>query len=109
VLPYTNAILTAITGPGNAEDYDVPATTGTARWTGSLGIYYDDSKGQLLSPGRADQIDKTRLEIPYTVGNLAQLGDTVTFTVDGVPQTGMVAKVEGDPLLGRRRVLLQDR
>lgn len=109
MIPYVNATLTKITAVGTHADYDTPATAGTDRWAGTLGIYVDDSRGQILAPGRIDEIEQTRVEIPYQIGKLVQRGDTLTFTYNSQAQTGVAADLSGDPLVGRRRVLLEDR
>jgi hypothetical protein len=109
MIPYRNATLTKITAVGSSDDYDDPAVAGADRWTGSEGIYVDDTRGQILAPGRIDEIEQTRVEIPYAIGKLVQRGDTLTFTFNGTSQTGIAADLSGDPLVGRRRVLLEDR
>lgn len=105
---YTNATLTAVNAAGTAADFDVPAAAGAARWTGTIGIIVDDSKSTLNTPGRTDEIEQTRLEIPWRVGSLVQQGDSLTYTYGGVTQTRIAADLSGDPMLNRRRVLLRD-
>lgn len=109
MIPYTNASLTAITAVGTSPDYDNPGSPGTARWTGSQGIYVVEEPVETLSPGRVDEVVQTRLEIPWSVGSLVRRGDTLTFTFKGAQETGIAGTVTGDQLLGRRRVLLENR
>lgn len=109
MIPYVNAALTKITAIGTSDDYDDAATSGADRWTGSVGIYVDDTRGQVISPQRIDEIDQTRLEIPWTVGRLVQRGDTLTYTYQGATETGVAGTLSGDQLVGRRRVLLENR
>jgi hypothetical protein len=106
---YTNATLTAINAAGTAADFDVPAAAGAARWTGTIGIIVDDSKSTLNTPGRTDEIEQTRLEIPWRVGSLVQRNDVLTFTYNGTTQTGVAADLSGEQMMNRRRVLLADR
>jgi hypothetical protein len=109
VIPYVNATLTAITPPGASADYDQPATAGTARWTGTAAIYIAEELLQIETPGRLDEIVRARVEIPYNVGRLVQRGDTLAFTYENSAQTGVAANIIHASLVGRVRVLLEDR
>lgn len=108
MIPYTNASLTAITSPGNAPDYDQPGTAGAARWTGTRGIYVAEDLHEIESPGRVDEIIKTRLEVPYDIGKLVQRGDTLTYTFEGASRTRTAQDLLHAPLVGRVRVLVVD-
>lgn len=108
MIPYRNARLTKIAVRGTAGDYDQPDVPGADRWVGGEGIYVDDSRQTINSPGRTDEVDQTRLELPYDVGSLVVRGDVLTFTFRGATYTRTAATITGDPLVGRTRVLLED-
>lgn len=108
MIPYVNATLTAIAPVGTSADYDTPATAGTARWTGSEGIYVAEEIVETLSPGKVDEVKQTRLEIPYTTGRLVQRGDRVTYTYEDAPVTRVAGTIAHAPLVGRVRVLVEN-
>jgi hypothetical protein len=107
-IPYTNATLTAITGPGVAPDYDDPGSPGTARWTGSLPVYVAEELHEVESAGRVDEIIKTRVEIPYQIGQLVKRGDNIAYTYESASHTRIAEDLLRAPLVGRVRVLVQD-
>jgi hypothetical protein len=108
VLPYVNATLSAITAPGTSSDYDTPPVPGAARWTGSLGVYVADELVQVESPGRVDEIIKTRIEIPYTIGQLVKRGDTLAYQFEATSHTRIAQDLLHAPLVGRVRVVVAD-
>jgi hypothetical protein len=107
-LPYVNSTLTAITAPGTTGDYEVPPVPGADRWTGAVGVYVADELIQVESPGRVDEIIKTRLEIPYDVGKLVERGDTVTYQFEATSHTRVAQDLLHAPLVGRVRVVVAD-
>lgn len=106
--PFTNAQLTAVNAAGTGDGYDTTPAAGAARWTGTIGIIVDDSRQTLNTPGRTDEIEQTRLEVPWRVGSLVRQGDSLTYTYGGVTQTRIADDLSGDPMLNRRRVLLRN-
>jgi hypothetical protein len=116
MIPYVNATLTAITPVGTSADYDTPATDGTPRWTGTLGIYVAEEVVETIATpsatsavsNRIDEILQTRLELPYTVGRLVKRGDTLTYTYEGAAVTRTAGTLSHAPLVGRVRVLLEN-
>lgn len=112
-IPFSNASLTAINAGGTAEDYDQVATIGTARWTGSLGIYVAEELVQVEggnlrgSQLAVDEVITTRLEIPYAVGRLVQRGDRLTFTYEDATHTRTARNLMHAELVGRIRVTLE--
>lgn len=108
MIPFTNAALTAIRRGGTAEDYDQPATSGAARWTGNLGVYVAEELRQLETAGDIDEVILTRVEIPYQVGALVARGDTLTYTYEGASQTRTARNLVRAELVGRVRVTLED-
>lgn len=108
-IPYTNGVLTAVTGVGTSDDYDTPASSGTNRWTGTTGIYVAEEILEELTDGQINEVQRTRLEIPHTVGRLVQRGDTLTYTHEGTTRTGIAGTLAHAPLVNRVKVLLEDR
>lgn len=108
-IPYSNGTLTGITAVGVSDDYDTAATTGTSRWAGSEPVYVAEEILEELTDGRVDQVQRTRLEIPYRTGKLVKRGDTLTFTFESATQTGVAGTLNRAPLVGRVKVLLEDR
>lgn len=116
MIPYVNATLTAITPTGASADYDQPAAGGTPRWTGSLGIYVAEETleelasvtARAVAGDRLDEILRTRLEIPYNIGQLVERGDTLTYTYEGGEVQRVAGTITHAPLVGRVRVLLRD-
>jgi hypothetical protein len=108
VLPYTNAILTAITAVGTSPDYDDPGSAGTARWTGSEGVYVAEEIIETLSPGRVDEVKQTRIEIPYDIGKLVQRGDTLAYVYEGSATSRKAGTITHAPLVGRVRILVEN-
>lgn len=107
MIPYVNATLTAITAPGAGDGYDVDAPAGGQRWAGTVGIYVAEELVQIESPGRLDEVVRTRLEIPYRVGQLVRRGDTLAYELDGVVQQPRTAQnIIASRLTGRVRITL---
>ena len=109
MIPYSNAVLTAITGVGVSGDYDTAATVGTNRWTGTSSIYVAEEILEELQAGELNQVQRTRLEIPHGVGKQIKRGDTLTYTYDSGTQTGVAGTLAHAPLVDRVKVLLEDR
>jgi hypothetical protein len=107
-IPFSNAALTKITSVGSGDDYDQPASTGTDRWTGSVGIYVAEEIVEVLGNERVDEVKQTRLEIPYAVGQLIVRGDTLTYTYEGAQVPRVAGTISRAQLIGRVRVLLED-
>jgi hypothetical protein len=111
----TNATLTVIAPGGTAEDYDYDGAAGTARWTGSLGVYVtglhrDDraeSVTQVEGGGDVTEVVRIRVEIPYEVGRLVQRGDTLTFAFEGATQQRIVENLVRTPTCGRVRAVVR--
>ena len=105
MIPYVNGELTKITAPGTGDGYDTDPAPGPDRWTGSAGIYVADALVQLESPGRVDELVRTRLEIPYRVGQIVERGDKLTYSLDGVDQgQRTVENILASRLTGRVRI-----
>ena len=107
-LIYTNGTLTKITATGTSADFDVPATAGADRWTGSLGITVRERHVEQIAGGNLDQIDQTHVILPYTQGLLVQRGDTLAFTYEGNPEVRKAGTIVRSQLAGRVRVDLED-
>jgi hypothetical protein len=115
-IPYINGMLTAITPKGATADYDQAPADGTPRWTGSLGIYVAEETleelasvtARAVASDRLDEILRTRVEIPHTVGQLVERGDTLTYTYEGEDVRRVAGTITHAPLVGRVRVLLED-
>lgn len=116
MIPYKNAVLTAITAVGTTQDYDVPAQPGVDRWTGSEPIYVSETLtdvqssrvGDPASGQRLDILVATRLEVPYPIGRLAASGDTVTYTYEGAERVRLINDILLSPLVNRARLVLAD-
>jgi hypothetical protein len=106
VIPFVNGALTAIQQGATAEDYDQPAVTGTARWTGNLGVYVAEELAQTDGLD-VDEIITTRLEIPYQVGRLVQRGDRLVYTYESASHTRTARNLIRAELVGRVRVILE--
>lgn len=107
-IPVANATLTAISGGGLAEDYDTPASAGSARWTGSVGAYVVDELVRAVSPGRVDELRKTSIVLPAGIARKAQRGDALTFTYQGVDQTRTVGDIRITEVVGTARLTFED-
>lgn len=108
MIPWVNATLTAINAPGNAADYDTPATTGATRWTGSLGIYVAETLVQRQTGASVTEIVADRLELPYAVGALVQRGDRLTYIYETATKTRTARDLIHAVLVNRVRVILED-
>jgi hypothetical protein len=104
---YTNATLTAVNAAGSGDGSDADPALGAPRWTGTIGIIVDDSRQTLNTPGRTDEIEQTRLEIPWRVGSLVKRGDTLTFTYAGQTQQRVADNLLGEQMMNRRRIILR--
>lgn len=96
-----NATLTGIADGGFSEDYDQPAGSTTAKWTGSLPVYYSERTERLAatSTGTSTQSavatdvivsrSVTIFQPPLTI----EQGDIVTIDLDGEIISGSVRAV----------------
>lgn len=112
MIPYRNANLTAVTAPGAAADYDAPGGSGSDRWIGVLGVYFSEDLHEVESAAGVDEIIRTRVEIPYSpAGRLVRRGDTLTYTSleDGTVRSRVARDVIYSPVVGRVRVLVEDK
>lgn len=108
MLPFVNATLTAITAPGTSADYDTPAAAGAARWTGSTGVYVAEELIEVQSPGKVDEVVRTRVELPYDVGRFVERGDVLAYTYEDAPHERVARNITHAKLVGRIRVTLED-
>lgn len=108
MIPYVNATLTAISGGYTGEEYDSTNTPATPAWTGSEPIYVEDRLVEVESPGRVDEVRKTRVEVGYAVGSLVSRGDVVSFVLEGTSLTRTVEDLIRTPLLDRVRLVMED-
>lgn len=107
-LIFTNATLTQIAAPGKSDDYDVPGTPGTARWTGSIGVTIRrDPIVEVQGAQALNVIRTTRMEIPYDVGSVIEHNDQLQYTYENQTWTRRVDDVTRVPETGRVRVELE--
>lgn len=108
MLPAVNATLTAIAAVGSSGDgYDDP-TGGAPRWSGNLGIWVAEEILEEIEGGELNEVLRTRLELPYTVGKIVKRGDRVTYVYEDQPVTRTAGTISHAKLVGRVRVLLED-
>src|SRR5262249_55740258 len=81
--PLVNATLTKIAGGGSIEDYDAVAGPDTERWSGAAPAYLDDELFTVQSGADVSEVQRSRLVVAVTGGELAQPGDTLTFSYRG--------------------------
>lgn len=107
-LVYANAVLTKITATGTTADYDVPASAGADRWTGSVDVTIRrDPIVETIGGERLDVVRTTRMEVPYEVGVLIQHDDTLTYSYEGQTWSRKVDDITHAELTGRVRVELE--
>lgn len=109
MIPYANARLTKIQAVSGSKDYDQDTTLGEVKFAGRVGIYAHDELAQTDGADGVTEREQTRLEIPYQTGRGIERGDRVTFTLEGAEQTRVVKDRSKDRLVGRVRVVLEDR
>jgi hypothetical protein len=107
-LIFTNATLTQIAAPGTSDDYDVTATTGTARWTGSVGVTIRrDPIIEIQTNQALNVVRTTRMEVPFDIGSVIQHNDALTYTYEGQTLTRRVDDITRAREVGRVRVELE--
>lgn len=99
-----NAHLTRIAGGGTSEDYDQPAGSDTARWTGSEEAHVTELVVEQVDGTGLNQVKETRVLIPSTVQVVPDTGDTVTYSVNGTETSREVQQVEDHSSLGFYRL-----
>jgi arginine/lysine/ornithine decarboxylase len=67
-LPQTNATLTAVDAVGASEDYDRPASAGSAKWSGAEPVYLSERRDRV---GAVRGIERHR--IPTVTQNTIRL------------------------------------
>ena len=85
MLPQTNATLTAVTGPGSAEDYDRPATDGPVKWAGSERVYLLEQTSREDGQSATTVVETRTLIVSDALGVAWSEGDTVTVARVGEP------------------------
>lgn len=116
MLPASNATLTSIMGGGFTADYDQPATSGTARWQGTVGVYVVEEIITVASATRragegadsVNELTRTYLVLDAELGRLVQTGDTLTYTLDGVTSTRVARNVRVTPIVSTARVTFEN-
>ena len=78
-----NATLTLIAGAGTTDDWNTGPGADTTRWTGSTAVRVHDRVEVETAQGRVDVLSVTEMVTPRSIGELAQIGDTVTYSWDG--------------------------
>lgn len=109
MLPLVNARLTAVTPVGATADFDAPAGAAAPRWTGNVGVYVAEEVLEQITAGRIDQVQRTRIELPWTPGSLVRRGDTLTYTYEGQTQTATAGTIARASVVNRVQVLAEDR
>lgn len=89
-----NATLTLVETAGAGEAYDGPEPAGAQKWAGAADAYLRERRDrQELRGGGARIIDRVLL-VASDLGVDWRSGDVVTFTKNGVEQTGTVKAVQ---------------
>jgi hypothetical protein len=107
-LPVANATLTQITGPGYSEDYDEAATSGTVKWSGSVGAYIVEQVKTAVAATGLARVKTTYVVVPADVASDVDAGDSLTFQRDGATHTRVVWDTEIHEVAGTARLHLQD-
>lgn len=105
-LPPVNAQVTAVRGPGLAEDYDTPAQAGTVKWDGTAPAYASEQVLVDTGQGRLDQHVVSRLTIPSYID--VQTGDEVTYVKGALTATRRVRNLEERSDFGFTRIYFYD-
>lgn len=74
-LPHANAVLTKITRPASADDWDDPEVAGPTLWEGTADAYIRDRKRMEVSDGRTDLIPVRLITLPAEIA--VSVGDTL--------------------------------
>jgi hypothetical protein len=93
-LPQTNATLTAVDAVGASEDYDRPASAGSAKWSGAEPVYLSERRDR-VEQGETTSIVITRAVIVDADLNVDwQEGDTLTVDYGAETVVGAVRGIE---------------
>jgi hypothetical protein len=106
-LIYANGTLSRITQAGGGDAYDTD-TTGTDRWTGTIGVTVRERHVEQIAGSRIDRVDETHLILPYAIGLQVQQGDTLVFSYEGATHTRKAGTIVHSQMAGRVRVDLED-
>jgi hypothetical protein len=93
-LPQTNAALTAVAAPAASEDYDAPATTAPAKWTGSEPVYFSERRARVEQGETTSNVVTRAVIVDADLAVDWQEGDTLTITQGASTVMGAVRTIE---------------
>jgi len=102
-----NATLTLIAGSGLVEDYDQPEGTDIDRWTGAADARVHEIVETVVIADRVDQVKTTSIVLPRTIGDLVQIGDSLTFEWRTGTFTRKAKDIRGNDISDTTRVWLE--
>lgn len=100
----TNATLTKVETAGFTDDYNLVATAGAIKWTGTESVYWSEvtehvntgdggRRGRDQQQRVADIVVSRSVVVDSSLAVTFAIGDILTLTVDAVVQTGVVDRV----------------
>jgi hypothetical protein len=106
-----NATLTAVNAAGFTADADLPATTGTQKFTGTQAAFFSQTTERVTVGSGSDVIVRRSLIVDADVNIAFAVGDRVAFTYLDAPSTAVVrrvARTTAPGLPGVTRLTLED-
>ena len=89
----TNAMLTAVSGPGFTEDYDDPGTSGSGKWTGTEEVLFSEQAERVQIGGSSNIIVARYVVVDAELDVPWEIGDVLTLTYDGDAKTVTVRRI----------------
>lgn len=66
-----------------------------------------ESTDEVQTPGRVDEVVRTRLEIPYAVGSKVRRGDVLVYVYEDAQRERVAEDIVRSEIVGRVRVLVE--